>query len=168
MTYRSEEAKADPRAAQERIEDAARVVTEQARETARSLFEGRRRAAAAKLVGISAGLRESARTLERREDGRAVAPLVQRAADALDRMGATLEREDARSLFSQAEDFARRNPAAFFAGVAAAGFAVARFLRSSNLRRRLERFEDAQGGEDTSSSPDRARSGGEASSWRTI
>lgn len=46
-------------------------------------------------------------------------------------MSDRLRGRDLQSILTDVQDFARRNPAAFVAGAAIAGFAMARFLRSS-------------------------------------
>lgn len=46
-------------------------------------------------------------------------------------MSERLRGRDLQSIMTDVQDFARRNPAAFIAGAAVAGFAMARFLRSS-------------------------------------
>jgi hypothetical protein len=137
----SAEGRKQAEAAARETEELARAVKEETRETARAVADSQRRVAAGRLHGLSAGLRDSARSLEIHEEGRYAAPWVERAAEGLDRVAATLEQEDAQGLVARSEDFARRNPAVFLGGAAAAGFALARFLRSSSARRRWERLE---------------------------
>lgn len=55
-------------------------------------------------------------------------------ADSVDDLTETLRNRDVQSLLSDAQAFARRNPGAFVAAAALAGFALARFARSSAPR----------------------------------
>ncbi len=53
------------------------------------------------------------------------------AADQLERFSQALREKDLGGLVRDAEDFARRQPAAFFAAAAIAGFLAVRFLKAS-------------------------------------
>jgi hypothetical protein len=52
--------------------------------------------------------------------------------DGLDSVATVLRDQDPRSIVRAVEGFARRQPALFVAGSVAAGFALARFLKSSS------------------------------------
>lgn len=60
-----------------------------------------------------------------------LAGFAREAADAVESFGRSVRTRDVRGLLTDADDFARREPLAFFGLSVAAGFAVARFLSSS-------------------------------------
>jgi len=61
-----------------------------------------------------------------------IARQVRAAAGSLDSLSDNLHAKSVGDLFLAAQDFARSQPAAFFAGAVIAGFAFSRFLRSSS------------------------------------
>jgi hypothetical protein len=65
------------------------------------------------------------------------AEYIHEAADRLERASARVREGDVDDLMHACGDFARRRPATFFGGAVLAGFALARFLKSSpsNVRR---------------------------------
>jgi len=60
-----------------------------------------------------------------------LARYARRAASSVDRLSETLRQRSVRDLVDETNDFARREPALFFAGAIVAGIALSRFLRSS-------------------------------------
>ena len=64
------------------------------------------------------------------------AGFIHSAADTLQGAASTLRERSVEDLFDGFRDFARRQPAAAFAGSVLAGFALARFLKSSSPRER--------------------------------
>ena len=64
------------------------------------------------------------------------AGFIHSAADTLQGAASTLRERSVEDLFEGFRDFARRQPAAAFAGSVLAGFALARFLKSSSPRER--------------------------------
>jgi hypothetical protein len=63
-----------------------------------------------------------------------LAGYARRAASSVDRFSNTLRERSVRELVDDTNDFARREPALFFAGAIVAGIALSRFLRSSEER----------------------------------
>lgn len=63
----------------------------------------------------------------------AVARQLRVAAEKVETLSDSLRQRNVKELLADASDLARRQPAAFFAGSIAAGFALARFLKSSAL-----------------------------------
>jgi len=61
-----------------------------------------------------------------------IARQVRAAAGSVDSLSDNLHGKSIGDLFTAASDFARRQPATFFAGAVIAGFALSRFLKSSN------------------------------------
>jgi len=66
-----------------------------------------------------------------------VAGYVRDAAERVRDLSKTIEERDFRELLRNARDAARTNPVTFFAGAVVAGFALSRFLKSSNQRETL-------------------------------
>lgn len=121
-------------------EDATRFVTE-AKQTGKSMISDKQHAAADEIAGVASVLRQTAQSLEQ-NDQITTGHYAQRAAAGLDRLSNALRDRDIGSLVHQAESFARRSPALFFGGAVAAGFLIARFMKSTEQR---EAHEEAPG-----------------------
>ena len=61
-----------------------------------------------------------------------IARQIRAAAGSVDSLSSNLHGKSVSDLFTAASDFARKQPAAFFAGAVIAGFAFSRFLKSSS------------------------------------
>ena len=85
--------------------------------------------AAGQIHGIASAVDKVARELE--GENATVAGYARTVADAANRFGSTMKDKDVDELVAMAEDFARRQPAAFVGIAALAGFAASRFLRAS-------------------------------------
>jgi hypothetical protein len=109
-------------------------VWDDARARAHSAIDERRQGLAQDVEDVAHALRASAHDLEGR-DKAYVARYVQQAAGSIEQIAGTLQRQDLGDLARQVEDFARRQPGLFIGGSIAAGFALARFLKSSSERR---------------------------------
>lgn len=82
-------------------------------------------------LGTLAGaVRQSTQALRDQQQD-TVAQFVERAADQIDRLSATLRNRDVSQLMADAQRFARRQPAVFIGAAFAAGVLAARFLKSS-------------------------------------
>jgi hypothetical protein len=90
------------------------------------------RTGAERAGGIARAVHRAADELER--DSPALARTIHEAAGALDGMARQLRERSPGEMLHGAEDFARRQPLAFFGAAALAGFALARFARSSSPR----------------------------------
>jgi len=100
-------------------------VAQSARETLAQQKDG----AANHLGNLAGTLRKAARE----SDGGADAPaahMTEWAADALERVSATLRSNDLNGMMRQVESFARSQPVAFFFAAAATGFLATRFLKA--------------------------------------
>lgn len=106
-------------------------IAQDAQKKATAFLEGQKAAAADHLEGLSQPLHEAVDRLREKSPG-LVSDYAQRAVDGLDTVTAALRDSSPRSMVHTVEDFARRQPAVFVAGSVAAGFALARFLRSSS------------------------------------
>jgi hypothetical protein len=106
-------------------------ITQDAQKKATAFLEGQKAVAADHLEGLSQPLHEAVDRLREKSPG-LVSDYAQRAVDGLDTVTAALRDSSPNSMVRTVEDFARRQPAVFVAGSVAAGFVLARFLRSSS------------------------------------
>lgn len=107
-----------------------RAMTE-ARTYMRDAMENQKGRAAAQLGGVAAALHDAARRLD---EGNQEVPAryTDLAAEQVERLSRLLEERSFDQLVSDAEDLARRQPALFIGGAAAAGFLLARLLRNAS------------------------------------
>jgi hypothetical protein len=115
-----------------------------AKERARSAIDERKEGLAQDVGDFAHALRASASDLQNHHKGY-VAQYVEQAASSVEQIADTLHRQDLQDLMRRTEDFARRQPGLFIGGAVAAGFALARFLKSSAERRVAEEREEAYG-----------------------
>lgn len=131
-------------------------VARQAREESRRLArKGRERLDAylaqqrdrlcARMSALADALRKTADALDEKQET-VMARYSTRAADNIERLGTGLRDQDIDSFMAQAAEFARRQPALFLGGAVAAGFLLARFLKSSAEREGAWREERHRGG----------------------
>jgi ElaB/YqjD/DUF883 family membrane-anchored ribosome-binding protein len=107
---------------------------------ARSAIDQRKEGLAQDVGDFAHALRASASDLQDHHKGY-VAQYVEQAASSVEQIADTLHRQDLKELMRHTEDFARRQPGLFIGGAVAAGFALARFLKSSAERRTMEERE---------------------------
>jgi hypothetical protein len=113
----------------------AREMAHQVKERAYSAADQQKDVAAQQMGGWAQALRTASDDLRSRGQEMA-ASYVGQAADGLERASGTMRTRDVDDLIGTVEDFARRQPVAFLGGAVAAGFGLARFMRSSADRRR--------------------------------
>jgi len=128
----------------EEVKGRASHLLDEAKDRARSAIDERKEGLAQDVGDFAHALRASASDLEG-HDKAYVAHYVQQAANSVEQIADTLHRQDLRDLMRHTEDFARRQPGLFIGGAVAAGFALARFLKSSAERRPIEEHEGAYG-----------------------
>jgi hypothetical protein len=105
------------------------------RDRARSIADQQKHAAAGRVEGIAHALRRASDDL--REQGQPmIAEYSRYAAEGLESMAQSLDRRDVDDFVEGVESFARQRPVAFLGGAMVAGFALARFMKSSSARRR--------------------------------
>jgi vacuolar-type H+-ATPase subunit E/Vma4 len=104
------------------------------RDRARSMVDRQKHAAAGRVEGVASALRTASDEL--REQGQPmIAEYSQYAAEGLEGMAQSLDRRDIDDFVEGVEQFARERPIVFLGGAMIAGFALARFMKSSSARR---------------------------------
>jgi hypothetical protein len=107
---------------------------EEVRDRARSMAADQKSAAAGRMSGIAHALRSASDDLEGQGQPM-VAEYSRYVAKGLESMADSLGRQDLDDLVGSVEEFARSRPVAFLGGAVVAGFALARFMKSSSARR---------------------------------
>jgi hypothetical protein len=120
------------REAQDALRHAGDMVTDQARRTA----EEAKAAGGSQIAEVSRAVHKAAEELS--QGLPQAAGFIHAAADRLDRASSALRERSVEGLVSDFNSFARRQPAAAFAGSVLAGFALSRFLKSSSARPKSE------------------------------
>jgi hypothetical protein len=144
-------------------------VAEAAKERAASFAEEQKRIGAKQAETLARAVHGAADDLQETAPG--IARYVHEAASAVDGLARGLRDSSPGELMGRVEDLARRQPVAFFGAAVLAGFALARFARSSaeNARRREAdagahgRLQAAAGGD--AASPSSQSSGTGAPGW---
>ena len=134
-------AKENPEHLTERDKDKAADLKRQAKDAvhdmgvrARSAVDEQKEAAVGGIEGVAHALRTASDDL--REQGQPmVAEYSRQVADGLESMANWVSRRNVDDLVGGVEDFARQRPVAFIGGAMVAGFALARFMKSSSARR---------------------------------
>ena len=134
----------------ERVKEKASELKRQAEETAndmrdraRSVVDQQKHAAVGRVEGVAHALRTASDEL--RDQGQPmVAEYSRYAAEGLESMAQSLDRRDVGDFVQSVEQFARDRPVAFLSGAMIAGFALARFMKSSSARRdrRVDRTDE--------------------------
>ena len=127
--------KEQAREAAEEIRDGAREAAEDVKEQIHSGATRQKDAAAQQMDGWAHALKTASEDLQNRGQGSAAA-CVRQAAAGLERASGTVRERSLDDLIGTVEDFARRQPVAFIGGAVAAGFGLARLMKSSADRRR--------------------------------
>lgn len=115
------------------IAEEAKAQLGQITDRAKGLAADQKDAAAHQLEGIATAVDKVAHELE--AENAAAAGYARTIADAANRFSGTVKDKNVDELLGMAEDFARRQPAAFVGMAALAGFAASRFLRASASHR---------------------------------
>ena len=104
------------------------------RQRARSAVDQQKEAAVGGIEGVAHALRSASDDL--RERGQPLAAEYSRqVADGLESLANWVSRRNIDDVTGGVEDFARQRPVAFIGGAMVAGFALARFMKSSSARR---------------------------------
>ena len=114
----------------QQAEDSAQEV----RQRARSAVDQQKEAAVGGIEDMAQALRSASDDLQERGQP-VVAEYSRQVADGLESMANWVSRRNFDDLVGGVEDFARQRPVAFIGGAMVAGFALARFMKSSSARR---------------------------------
>lgn len=117
--------------AKERVRQTADEVKEAAQQQVEGLFAQQKDAAAEQAEKLSTVFRKMAEEFEA-QDQSYFSGYANNIARCTDSLSQRLREKDLGSLMTQAQEYSRRQPALFVGGAVAAGFLLARFLRSSN------------------------------------
>ena len=114
----------------DQVKQSASDVTEQAKQTATSQVAVRKDQAAQGLSAVSSSMRQMGDNLRQNDQTSGYAQYVDQAAQQVERFSGYLQQHDARDIMTDAEDWARRNPALVLGGAFAWGLLASRFLKS--------------------------------------
>lgn len=101
---------------------------ESAREQATSFADQRKNDAAQSVSDLASSLRETGKSFDERPN---IAAFVGSAADGLEQLASGLRDRSFADIYADVEDYARRSPVTVGLAAAAAGFLLARFIKSS-------------------------------------
>jgi YHS domain-containing protein/ElaB/YqjD/DUF883 family membrane-anchored ribosome-binding protein len=104
--------------------------TSRARSKVQSMISEQKGKAAERISSVSNAFRSVSQQL-RDQDQAAIAQYADRAANSVDRFSGYLREHDAEEIINEAEHYVRQRPAWMIGGAFAAGFLMARFLKSS-------------------------------------
>jgi hypothetical protein len=122
------------RAAVDEVKQEARDAAEQVEQKVRATAATQKDAAAERMGGFAHALNAASDDLRERGQEFA-AQYVHKAADGLEHASEAIRERDVDELIGTVEDFARRQPVAFLGAAVAAGFGLARLMKSSAERR---------------------------------
>jgi hypothetical protein len=114
----------------DQVKQSASQVTEQAKQTASSQLAARKDVAAQSLDTVSSAVRKMGDQLRQNDQTSGYAQYAHQAADQIDRFSGYLQNHHPREIMSDAENWARRNPAVVLGGAFALGLLASRFLKS--------------------------------------
>jgi hypothetical protein len=118
--------------ATEELQDTARAATDRLKDRARDAAEQQKAAGADQIGGVAHAMGSAADELRDKMPFAAV--YIDDLAGRLGGLASALRERSADEMLTNATDFAREQPAIFFAGAIAAGFALSRFAKSSANR----------------------------------
>jgi hypothetical protein len=144
IRHEAERASGKTESLKEEAKERAGRLLDEAKERARSAIDERKQGLAQDVGDFAHALRASASDLQEHDKGY-VAHYVEQAAGSVEQIADTLHRQDLGDFMRHTEDFARRQPGLFIGGAVAAGFALARFLKSSAERRGERESETHEG-----------------------
>lgn len=122
----------EARRQQERTRQEAENLQQQAAQRGARMLEERKGWVTGEVEAMAQALHRSAEQLG--AEGSQAAPYAHAAADALDRLSGHLHQKDVKTLLRESQEFARREPGLVIGGALALGFALTRFLKSSEAR----------------------------------
>ena len=126
--------------ATQEIGDRAKEAAQTARDKTEELAEQGKTAGADHMKGFARAARGAAENLE--EQSPEIARYVRQAADGLDQAADSVRNRSVGEFVEMVQDFARRQPAAFFGSTVLAGFVLSRFVKSRSDRTSQTRSDD--------------------------
>ncbi|WP_027368427.1 hypothetical protein [Desulfocurvibacter africanus] len=127
---RTQEAQATVQQSAEHMKEEARSAAEAQKERALRMASEQKDRAIGKVNALADALRASGEQLRQKQEGQ-MAEYIDRASERLDSYADMLRDRDMRDMLREARQMARRNPSLFLGGAFALGFALTRFLKSS-------------------------------------
>jgi DNA anti-recombination protein RmuC len=118
----------------EKAQETATAATDHIKEQARDLAEQQKRAGAEQIGGVAHAMEAAANELQGQMP--MAAEYIEDVAGRLGEMASALRERSIDDMLGNVADFARKQPAVFFTGAMAAGFALSRFAKSSANRGR--------------------------------
>jgi len=118
--------------------------TQELTDQARHLAEEQKARGAERLGGVARAVHNAASEIER--DLPQAAGYIHEAAQHIERASAAVSNQSIEDMITAINDFARRQPVAFFGGSVLAGFVLSRFLKSTNATPAPSRPADAGAG----------------------
>lgn len=116
----------------ERAQDNASRTADSIKDRARDAAEQQKTAGAEQIAGVADAMKAAAGELE--EKIPLAAEYIEDVAGRLGEVASTLRERSVDDMLGNVAEFARKQPAVFFAGAVAAGFALSRFAKSSAKR----------------------------------
>jgi hypothetical protein len=110
------------------IRESAANAAETARDKASEFAERGKAAGAGRMEGFARAVRRAADDLQ--EDSPQIAGYVRQAADGLQQASSSIRSRSVGEIMDMVENFARRQPTAYFGGAVLAGFVLSRFVKS--------------------------------------
>jgi ElaB/YqjD/DUF883 family membrane-anchored ribosome-binding protein len=120
------------------LRQGASKATDVAMDKANSWYERGKDEALSELDGVASALHTAASELRRNTSSARSADLVDRLASGIETLSERFEQKEIRDIISDAEGYARNNPAVFFGGAAVLGFLAARFVKATGRRSAFE------------------------------
>ncbi len=121
----------------EKSEKEAKALMKEVSQKGKGFLEDRKTAFAGQMEALANAFRQTKRELNH-PDSQWMERYLEKASEGLNRGSRNLRERDVDDLMDRARRFARNQPAAFIGGAAILGFAVSRFLRSSDKHSEFE------------------------------
>ncbi len=126
------------------VQEKAGAVVDQVKQQATSRIDQQKDMAAGNLWSVANAIRDTGQSLRDKDQG-AIAQVVDRGAEQVERLSSYLAHRDVNQILTEAQHFARRQPALFVGGAFALGMLGARFLKSTGQPPKATQSEDYSG-----------------------
>lgn len=129
-TGRTQETRSTTQQSAEQMKEEVRSAAESQKERASRMASQQKDRAISRVNALAEALKASGDCLRQKQEGR-MAEYIERASDRLTSYAERLRDQDLQDMLREARDMARKNPSLFLGGAFALGFALTRFLKSS-------------------------------------